>query len=123
MVQFKWQMVGLSAVAMGLGGWLLSLGIGVLQRRRWGARMITSWSIAKMLFVLAQGGFNLRMQQFQFEALMEQPGAEAPFDPMILGTTIGAITMVLGVVWGWALPVFLLIWFHRAAIRSEVAQW
>jgi hypothetical protein len=31
--------------------------------------------------------------------------------------------MACGLIWGFALPVFMLIWFSRGKIKHEVAEW
>ena len=38
-------------------------------------------------------------------------------------TMIGGLGVIIGLLWGWALPVFFLIWFSRAGVRSEVRSW
>jgi hypothetical protein len=36
---------------------------------------------------------------------------------------VGAVGSCFAIAFGWALPVFMLIWFSRSKIRSEVRGW
>ncbi len=45
----------------------------------------------------------------------------------VIGTTamqgFAAVGVVFALLWGLALPVFMLIWFARRTIKEQVAQW
>ncbi len=111
-----------SLLMIGLATLLLFVGIGLLKRRRWAVRLGVWWSILKVLFVVAQNVVGLSMQEAQMEALSEQmsniPGMSSGFI-----SAMAVMGMIVGIAWGWALPVFLLIWFSRAKIKEEVAGW
>jgi hypothetical protein len=94
---------------------LLISGIGVVSRRRWGVKLSRTYawvriftsSIAAVLGALAQQ----RM-------MASQAGAPAFMGPMMM-----AFTILFTIGWGWAYPIFLLIWFHRGLIKQETASW
>jgi len=57
--------------------------------------------------------------------LEEDPNAPAAMLG-VFGTVmaiIGPMILVFAIVWGWALPIFMLIWFSRRKIKAEIAQW
>lgn len=116
-------MIGLALFAILMAGWLVSLGIGILRKRPWAPRMAGTWSLAKMLVVFAQSLFGIRMQQAQFEVMAGQNSGPAPFDVQEFAAIISYVGMAFALIWGWALPVFLLLWFRREVIRAEVAGW
>jgi hypothetical protein len=54
-------------------------------------------------------------------AMQSDPNmAKMPYGFMFFGGLIGA---VFGLAWGWAYPIFLLIWLHRPVIKQETATW
>ena len=62
------------------------------------------------------------MQQAQLGQMVRQnPGLPGPAS----GFATIAVFAGLGVsiLWGWALPTFMLIWFSRGHIRDEIATW
>jgi hypothetical protein len=104
-----------------LAAWLLVTGIGILRRRSWAPSSAMCWAVAKMFLVVGQVVFNYQIQQEQFAAM--NVGGNAPFDMGQFGRVIGLFSLAFGVIWGWALPVFLLIWFRRESIRAETEAW
>ena len=116
-----WIIAG-SLLTTGLAVLLLIAGIGLLKRRRWGVDAAWWWVVLKMIFVVVNAAVAYQMQQDIYAALGEQqanmPGLSAGF------YQLGAIAGVtFAVVWGWALPVFVMIWFSRRVIREEVNEW
>ena len=61
------------------------------------------------------------MNETQFEAMQQDPNTPGNFGSIL--STMGLAGAILGVLWSWALPVFMLIWFARPAIRREVKGW
>ena len=103
-----------------LAALLLAAGIGLVKRRRWSVTAAYTWAALKMVFVLVNVISAYGMQQEQFEAMTQQglPGLGGG-----IFAAVGVFSIVFGLVWGWALPVFLLIWFARATIKAETAEW
>jgi len=118
-----WQtwLVGLSVLATGLGIGLLVGGIGLLRRRAYAATACLGWAALKMVYVLASAFVGYQVNVAQFEAMQNDPNmAGMPAGFMGAVSLFGA---VLGVLWGWALPIFILVWFSRRPIREEVESW
>ncbi|UCC32567.1 MAG: hypothetical protein JSU86_09840 [Phycisphaerales bacterium] len=109
-----------SLVAAGLAVLLLADGIGILRHRRWAVRAAYCWAGLKMVYVVASTAWTFTMQQEQFQAMAQQnlPGIGGGFF-----VAMGAFSVGFGIVWGWALPVFFLVWFSLPKIRREVAGW
>ena len=82
-----------------------------------------------MMLVVYSGIVTFLSSQPQMDAMQrmleEDPNTAAAI-PGFFGTfmaILGPLTLVLGIVWGWALPIFMLIWFSRRKIKAEIAQW
>ncbi|MEE9128565.1 MAG: hypothetical protein V3T84_00995 [Phycisphaerales bacterium] len=104
---------------------LLIGGIGVLRCRAWGRSTCLTWAGLKMVLVVCNSVLSYVLQQAQFQAMAEDPnmaGSMPGFLPALM-QAMGAVGLVVGLLWGWALPVFMLIWFSRRKIKAEVAQW
>lgn len=104
---------------------LLIGGIGLLRRRAWGRRTCMTWAGLKMVLVVCNSVLSYIFQQAQFQAMVEDPnmaGNMPGFLPALM-QAMGAVGLVFGLIWGWALPIFMLIWFSRRKIKAEVAQW
>ena len=107
---------------------LLTAGIGVVSRKVWSRKIVLIWAGTKMVFVVANSLFSYRVQQAQFEDMQEMmandPNAAAAMS--VFGQIMmwmGMFFIVIWIIWGWALPVFTLIWFSRKKIRGEVTSW
>lgn len=114
-----WIMLG-SAVTTCVAVLLLVSGIGMLKRVRWGVTAAQWWAILKMVFVVVNIIPAYMMQQEQFEAISRQ-GVPAMGGGLF--AVVSVFSIVFGLVWGWALPVFFLIWFTRPTIKGETAGW
>lgn len=118
-----WQswLVGLSVLATGLGIGLLVGGVGLVRRRPFAATACLGWAILKMVYVLASAFVGYQVNVAQFEVMQNDPNmAGMPAGFMGAVSLFGA---TLGVLWGWALPIFMLIWFSRRRIHEEVESW
>lgn len=122
MTSWKYTMValyGASALVtllLGIGGVLL------MRRRPLASPMIMWWAALKMLAALALVTFGVLMQVAQFEAMANaQPGG-TPM-PASFGLGIGIVTGAFQLLWLWALPVFMLVWFTRKGVRKTVHEW
>jgi hypothetical protein len=116
-----WTVAG-SLLALGLATLLMFAGIGLYQRRRWGVSASFAWALLKMAFVLGNSALAYVVQQAQFEAMGKQMPPGAPMSPAFY-TVVGTLGVAFGVLWGWAFPVFLLIWLSRGKIKAEIAEW
>lgn len=109
------------AIVLAVGGFAL------ISRRPWSRKTLLWWSGLRMVAVI---GSVLVMYQFQ-QAILQmaqevgsQDGAN-PMPPMIgMFMNFGfGISAAFRIIWGWALPIFVLIWMNRDKIRSEVQAW
>lgn len=100
---------------------LLIVGIGLAQRRRWSVPLVRVWAVARIIGVMISVVFAVVLQTRQFAALPAQPAM--PFGPAKMGNVVVFMSMVVGLVWGWALPVFVLIWFNRVKVRQQTEGW
>lgn len=99
-----------------LGVVLLIAGIALINRRRYGVRLIVIWawtriSLAVVIMVLKLGTGGMTINRM----------------PQGLSRSAQVIWTVIGIVIGLSLvtayPVYNLIWFRRARIREEVSGW
>ena len=103
---------------------LLIGGIGLVRRRPYGVMICLIWSVLKLVYVVVNSviGYLINLSQMEhIEAMQRTAGVQAV--PAEVFGAIGAFGACFGIVWGWALPIFMLIWFSRSAIRSEVRAW
>jgi uncharacterized membrane protein SirB2 len=100
---------------------LLVAGIGLIKRRRMGAQWAKGWAIAKMVLVIGGAVLAVLMQQGVMAAAQQSPGSPAMMGSIMAAMTV--VTVVFALAWGWALPLFVLIWLGRAKIREEVSTW
>ncbi|NNF44738.1 MAG: hypothetical protein HKO59_05770, partial [Phycisphaerales bacterium] len=80
-----------------------------------------AWAITKIVFVVANSSVGYLVNRAQFEAMMDDPGMASMGSGFF--SAIGIVGVVFGLLWGWALPVFLLIWFGRPKVKQEMATW
>ncbi len=98
-------------------------GIGIIRRRPSGIRRAKAWAWLRMVFAVAEAVFGYGIQVEAFEAMRHQdPGTFSTLPPMF-GPWVAVFTSGLTVIWGCALPLFLLIWFKRKRISEDVATW
>lgn len=100
---------------------LLAAGIGVVQQRRWGVTVSLMWAVVKMLLVVATGVLTYQVFQETTARMSQTQGMQAM--PGGFMSAMGAAMMGVTILWGWALPVFLLVWFGRRKIKQQVASW
>ncbi|MHC4416033.1 MAG: hypothetical protein ACYS0G_12185 [Planctomycetota bacterium] len=119
-VQLVVQVVQMCAAAL-MSVWLLFAGIGLTRRRAWSRVNCIGWSIVKILLSLLGTGIGLLFAQQtvdQFNDQLSKSGQAFTLTvPMIM------IAVVVSLAWFMIWPIFMLIWFSRAKIREEVAQW
>ena len=118
-----------SGLTMAIAIVLLIGGIGLTKRSPWSPKTCKIWAGLKMLLVVYSSIVTFLSTQAQMEAIqrmLEEDPNTAGVMPGFFGTLmaiIGPVILVFAIVWGWALPIFMLIWFSRRKIKAEVAQW
>jgi len=100
---------------------LLFAGIATLCRRVSCRRLSLIWAPIKIVLTLANSVASYSPMVTSFELGGGARGATGI--PTDAAQVIVAIIVVITVLWGWALPVFMLIWFSRGHIREEVDSW
>ena len=123
-VMQKWQTWTIAASLLGLplAVVLLTGGIGLLRRRAWARPTCQGWAIFKILVVVATSTVGSLIQRDTFAA-MSQADPNMPAMVTGVGESMAVVGLVIGVAWGWALPVFMLIWLARGKIKNEIAGW
>jgi hypothetical protein len=110
------------AVMTTLAGLLLTVGIGLMRRKAWSIPWARVWAVAKMVFVVSQIALQYQIQREQFETMFQaDPGSTGP--PPGFMQLLLAVGFFIGLLWGWALPVFTLVWLGRRKIREDVTSW
>jgi hypothetical protein len=120
---FRGWTIGFGLVSAVVSALLLVGGIMLLFRRAAAARLLRSWAIVRMVMVALGAIVSWRIQQYTFAALNETLGAEMDQVPTGLIAVTTGVGMTFGIIFGWALPVIVLIWFARQKIKDEVDGW
>lgn len=100
---------------------LLVSGIGLLQRRPWGVSASRVWAVIKILLAAFVGVLTYYIVGDQVEAMRNAPNM--PPMPQGFFAFIGIWSTVLGLLLGWAYPVFMLIWLGRRTVCEECRLW
>ena len=115
--------VGSSLLAVAIATLLLFGGIRLNKRKSSSMRLLKFWAVMQIPVVVIVTIAEMLMQERLFEIMGQSPGGI----PMPFGGGFADLMLVVGLVfglaWGWALPVFLLIWLTRGKIKNEVAGW
>jgi hypothetical protein len=109
----------LLTLGMFLTIWLLIGSISLLRRRRSARMKLCSWAAISILLF----GLNMALQVIMFQASsaeLTQIGEGRRAGELWISIGIGGC---IGIVFGLALQVFLLMWFSRKRIVAEVSQW
>ena len=101
---------------------LLAAGIGLVQRRRWSPRVFTIWAPLKIVLAIASTVVGWAIQQETMEAMRTQVPGMGALGPGTM-ESFASVGAVFALLWGCALPVFVLIWFARGSIKAQVAEW
>ena len=111
-----------SIMTTGVAALLLAGGVGLVKRRQWGIGTCRAWAVLKMLLVLLNTGVGYFVQEASLTALAEQTprGAQMSEEFVTAAVVLG---LILGVAWGWAFPVFMLIWLGRGRVKAETSAW
>ena len=122
-VALSWEtwIVLLAGLATALAVVLLVAGIGLVRRRRRAVRTLAGWATFRMLLAVGQAAVNYRLAPAQYAVMRNDPSMAGM--PSGFVELIGPITAGVLLIWGCALPIFLLIWFGRRKIKDEVTTW
>lgn len=117
--------IGSEFVKFALAAMLVFVGLAVFRRRPGAIALATWWSVSKILYTLAGTALGLWLQYEMLTTVMSGQTLPANAPPtmstfMISGAIFGG---VIAVVWGCALPVFLLIWFRLRHVKAETGRW
>lgn len=127
MKSWMWWVILSGVLTIVVASVLLAAGIGVVRRRAWGAKTMLVWAVLKFVWggISVAGGVLMQMEQMKaMQAQTASPGQGVPA-AMMTGMTdmVMIFGLGFGLLWAWALPVFVLIWFMRPKIRAEVRAW
>ncbi len=111
-----------TVLSLSLAVLLLAAGIGLIRRRAWAPPLCRAWAVLKMLLVLAGSVVGYQIGRESFD-MMSQQNPNMPALGAGAGSLFAAFGVCAGLLWGWALPVFLLIWLARRPIKTEIAEW
>ncbi|MFW6058903.1 MAG: hypothetical protein ACODAQ_01900 [Phycisphaeraceae bacterium] len=100
---------------------LLAVGVLLIRRRALARRLGLTWAWLDIVAVVLGLTINYVLQQAHW-AEQQAAGSATPgmqnFEQV--GLIIGSL---VGLVFGCALPVFMLIWLSRAKVKAEVVEW
>lgn len=117
-----WTVVS-SLLATAIAILLLLGGIRLTKRRCSSIRLLKFWAVVKIPVVVIRAIAEVFMQESLFEIMSQSPSSTSmPFGGGFLDLMM-VIGLVFTLAWGWALPVFLIIWLSRGKIKNEVAGW
>ncbi len=115
--------VATSLFMLAIAALLLAGGIGLVRRRGGAIGLLRAWAAIKIVWVIVGTFVGLHMTHALMEEMQNQMGSgPAPGMEAIMTASL-VFGVVVGILWGCALPVFVLIWFSRRKIRNEVASW
>ncbi len=112
----------LSSVLTMVVGLLLILGGAMLaKRKRIAGSVILTWAAVKIMLVVGSTLLGFLINRAQMESLTLSPNA--PPQMMSMMDAMAYVSIVLGLCWGWVLPIFMIAWFVRPTIRGEMSTW
>ena len=97
-------------------------GTKLIKRQAQCRMMLLSWAALKILLAVigsVLGYFSLQDQM----AAIEKSGTATPAMSQSATQLMGLFSMGFGFLWAIAGAVFIIIWFKREKIRSEVSSW
>mgnify|MGYP000960619131 CR=1 FL=1 len=92
-------------------------GSGLCMLRRWGHATLKLYIPVRMLVVVFAVVLTFIMTEATHKA-MAGSGQAVP-----MSSAIVVVVAAIGLAWGWAMPVFLWIWFSRPKVKAFVASW
>lgn len=92
-------------------------GSGLCMLRRWGHATLKLYIPLRMIGVV----FAVVLTFIISEATHKAIAGSGQAVPM--SSAIVVVTAAFGLAWGWALPVFLWIWFSRPKVKAVISTW
>jgi hypothetical protein len=114
---------------------LTAAGAGVAARRPVGVTVAKWWAVLKIVYAVLAVAVGFMAAQDQITTMTATaggaggPGGAGPGQAagVAVATAVMGpfmlVIMLVQLLWLCALPVFVLVWFRRASIKAEVAQW
>ncbi len=125
MTKFQGLLIANGVLAVLLASLLIFAGVRLASRRANSRQLIQVWAALKILLAVGAAFLGYMVQKATIAAMP----AESAATPASSGAgmqfmqTMQTVGLVLTFVWACALALFMLIWFSRATIKSEVASW
>ncbi len=94
-------------------------GTGLCMRRRWGPTTIKLWIPLRMFGVV----LGCVTAYVMMQATLKVQAAQGATPPPGFMSGFAAASIAVGLLWGWAFPVFMIVWLSRTKIRAQVADW
>ncbi|MEX0652743.1 MAG: hypothetical protein WD534_17245 [Phycisphaeraceae bacterium] len=117
-----WWSVSFSLVSLLLALLLLMAGVQLIRRRRQAGALCWWWAVLKMALVVGGVALGYVAQQQQMELMTAQQQSHQQMAGAV-SEAMALFNIAIGLAWGWALPVFMLIWFSRRSVKADVASW
>lgn len=106
-----------------LGVVLLMAGIGMLSRRSYAAGLVRTWAWLKTIQVAVSAVISYFVGQETMKFMSDEFGRQGQQVPGGFLNVVPVLGVLFVLAWGWALPIFMLIWFSRGRIKDETEQW
>ncbi|MSQ90922.1 MAG: hypothetical protein EXS01_05965 [Phycisphaerales bacterium] len=118
----KYQALALTngVLSMAVAGILLYGGIKLLQQRAKCRSILLNWAVLKFVVAISGTWIAYLSQRAQMEAL---PGGINPMFSAESWELLQNILLGSMFVWLIALPIFVIVWFGRSKIKSQIATW
>ncbi len=109
----------LLAALLGIAGAIMLLigGAGLCMQRRWGHMMLKVYIPFRIVVVVLASVLTWVVTEATHKA-MATSGTAPPLSSAVL-----VVSLAFGLAWGWAMPVFLWIWFSRSKVKALVSAW
>lgn len=101
---------------------ILTIGGILLLMRKPACRMLLlGWAVLKMLYAVVASFISYGASKKMTSTLMSGDDMPEGMDGMMSGIAAGGA--VVGTLWAWALPIFLIVWFLRKPVVAEIQSW
>jgi hypothetical protein len=111
-----------SLVSAAVAVLLLIAGIRLMKRHPGAPGLCRTWAVIKMVVALAVITIGWFVQQDMMASMSQARNIAQPMPDEMMRVMM-FVGLVFSLLWAWALPVFMLIWFSRPKIKSEVTTW
>lgn len=129
--QYRVPLIITSLINLPVAAWMILIGVWLLKTKPWIRRMALTFACVDIVATLVATYVTTKMQMAMMDAIAQQmfagagssgpPGFEQFMTTFMKFAT--AIGVVMGLAFGLAIPVFVLIWFNREKIKDQVAGW